>query len=874
MSVLMIAEKPSLAQSLAQILSNGRMNSRRNASSIVHEYRGSFLGNRNTMFKFTSVCGHLFTADFEPKYKNWDNTEPIDLYSARIVRVEANPKLHLVQFLQREARGCKYLVLWLDCDKEGENICFEIIDTVSSAMHISFYNPQAFFRAHFSAITPKDIRFAFDNLRLPNELESLSVQARQDLDLIVGCSFTRYQTRFFHGKYGDLDSSLISYGPCQVPTLTFCVDRDDEIKNFKSQPFWTLSAVVATIRFVEQFIDLKWMGEPEFSLQKIKQIHSGLKNVKNARIVSVEKTQKMMEKPKPLNTVEMLKVASAKFGIGPHTAMQIAEKLYTQGYISYPRTETTKYAKNFDFDDVLNILKSNRHWADDIKDLIAIGYNPSKSGHDAGDHPPITPLKSATSDELYGEQWKIYDYITRHFLATLSTKLISDVFTIVVKIGSESFQASYTEVVQPGFTRFLPKSSDTSDKSFRCVKEGDPVLVSEVKINDHMTQPPCHLSESELISLMEKHGIGTDASIPTHINNICQRNYVEISSDRRLIPTKLGILLVHGYRRIDNELVSSDIRSNMEKELNEIAKAKKSFDFVRQRNIDYYRIKFMYFVENINLMDELFGSHFTSVVETGKPFSKCGKCKRFMRLIETKPVRLICPACNETYNVPKDGTIKKFKEEKCPIDDFDLLYYNGNKMFIFCPNCYNDPPFEDMLKQSECFRCTNDSCQYSKRNNTLCQCLSCDYQGLLMLEQGSAPNWKFVCTKCTFSITLFKGISKIRIEKEKCENCQSNLIDLQDPKQKILPNGMKKFRGCLWCSSDLNSFADSLRVYSNTYRNLSQRNPHTRGRTQGRGRGRGGGRDGNNNGRGQSKATRGRGRGGTRRSNAGNYRGR
>lgn len=121
---------------------------------------------------------------------------------------------------------------------------------------------------------------------------------------------------------------------------------------------------------------------------------------------------------------------------------------------------------------------------------------------------------------------------------------------------------------------------------------------------------------------MEKHGIGTDASIPTHINNICQRNYVEISSDRRLIPTKLGILLVHGYRRIDNELVSSDIRSNMEKELNEIAKAKKSFDFVRQRNIDYYRIKFMYFVENINLMDELFGSHFTSVVETGKPFSK------------------------------------------------------------------------------------------------------------------------------------------------------------------------------------------------------------------------------------------------------------
>ena len=78
---------------------------------------------------------------------------------------------------------------------------------------------------------------------------------------------------------------------------------------------------------------------------------------------------------------------------------------------------------------------------------------------------------------------------------------------------------------------------------------------------------------------MEKHEIGTDASIPTHINNICLRNYVKISSGRQLIPPKLGILLVHGYRKIDNELVSSSIRSNLEKELNLIAKGQISSEF-------------------------------------------------------------------------------------------------------------------------------------------------------------------------------------------------------------------------------------------------------------------------------------------------------
>ena len=97
----MIAEKPSLAQSLAQILSNGNMTTRKNAACPVHEYKGIFYG-QNVLFKFTSVCGHVYTADFERRFKNWDTSDPVGLYSAKIVRVEANPKMKLVNFLQKE----------------------------------------------------------------------------------------------------------------------------------------------------------------------------------------------------------------------------------------------------------------------------------------------------------------------------------------------------------------------------------------------------------------------------------------------------------------------------------------------------------------------------------------------------------------------------------------------------------------------------------------------------------------------------------------------------------------------------------------------------------------------------------------------------
>merc|ERR1712130_611181 len=83
----------------------------------------------------------------------------------------------------------------------------------------------------------------------------------QELDLRIGCAFTRFQTRFFQGKYGDLDSSLISYGPCQTPTLGFCVDRHDEIQTFSPEDFWY---VVPTVELNPFRTDLEWKRKRVF----------------------------------------------------------------------------------------------------------------------------------------------------------------------------------------------------------------------------------------------------------------------------------------------------------------------------------------------------------------------------------------------------------------------------------------------------------------------------------------------------------------------------------------------------------------------------------------------------------------------------------
>jgi DNA topoisomerase-3 len=129
------------------------------------------------------------------------------------------------------------------------------------------------------AITEPDITKAMETLGSPNHNEALSVDARQEIDLKVGVAFTRFQTRYFHEKYGDLDSRLISYGPCQIPTLGFCVDRHDAIQRFSPESYWRL---VPTIQKNSVKIKLTWEREHVFDQQVANLFYSLVKKEKTA----------------------------------------------------------------------------------------------------------------------------------------------------------------------------------------------------------------------------------------------------------------------------------------------------------------------------------------------------------------------------------------------------------------------------------------------------------------------------------------------------------------------------------------------------------------------------------------------------------------
>ena len=211
-----------------------------------------------------------------------------------------------------------------------------------------------------------------------------------------------------------------------------------------------------------------------------------------------------------------------------------------------------------------------------------------------------------------------------------------------------------------------------------------------------MTTPPTYLTESELISRMEKYGIGTDASISTHIENIQKRYYVELIPGRKLKPTRLGLVLAQGYHLIDNSLVLPQIRSDIELECNKIAKGLADRDTVVKKTIEMFSAKFNYFVENVNKMDVLFSSSFAQLQDVGKPFTRCGHTRRYLQFITGPPPRLYNKTTETVYPLPIGGEIKQWTGRHCPVKgcNFELLLYNvGNpaRTFPLCPNCFNNP---------------------------------------------------------------------------------------------------------------------------------------------------------------------------------------
>ncbi|KAG9394971.1 DNA topoisomerase 3 beta [Carpediemonas membranifera] len=817
-TVFCVAEKPSLAESVAKLLSNNHV-TRGEGKFPVWQFTNDFNGKK-CQFKFTSVIGHVMSIDFPPESQSWDK-DPLELFDSKVVKVEANPKANVRQHLRTAAKGAHRVILWLDNDREGENICFEVLDAIRPVL--AKVSGKQIYRAIFSAITTQEVRHAMATLKDPNKDESDSVEARQELDLKIGVSFTRFQTRYFQAKFGDLDSRVISYGPCQTPTLGFTVARHDEIVRFKPQTHYTCTiAIPSGYKAGDNSAFQLAVSNPSYRVLMRSTKGSSVtktrvmaevdrcKAVNHATVSSIKKASGKIGRPGALNTVGMMKLASTWLSMSSDYTMALAEQLYISGAISYPRTESTRYPDSMDVTGLFRSFKTDPTFSRFVETYQgAIKVN--TGGVNMGDHPPITPTGHHPGPEISGDRARLYDMICRVFLASNAPNAQTESVTMTLTVGESEFKARETKVTKPGFRDVLlgfsdededdlPDEADRDVSGLPDVAAGETIPVVSVSTVQGVTRPPSYLTEAQLIDRMEKNGIGTDASIATHIKNIQERNYVTMT-DRRLVPTALGICLVHGYQQIDRSLVSPQIRADIERDIMTVAEGKMTLQALLTKALADYRARFVNFQRHVGDMEGLFSAKFSPLTETGRPFTKCGNCSHYMRFIHQRPPRLYCPTCEETINVPSDGAVKMLTGTFCPKDGYELIMVSlgsNQKSYPICPRCH-----DSKTDPTPCHTCTHTTCPMARAARLIGPCPDCAVSGSvgeLVLDRSNSGSgdWKAYCTRCNLVVDILKK-AKTLVLGDYCSKCGYRNITVTWPPHTQRTGG-ETASGCLVCS--------------------------------------------------------------------------
>ncbi|KAL1494433.1 hypothetical protein ABEB36_010032 [Hypothenemus hampei] len=686
MKYLNVAEKNDAAKNIAAILSRGNSNRRDGLSPYnkIYEFNAQVFGE-NCQMVMTSVSGHLLNYEFVSVYRNWQGCNPLALFDAPVIKSCPQGYTKVQKTLEREIRSCQGLIIWTDCDREGENIGFEIIKVCTDI------KPQLkIYRAKFSEITAASVFRALNNLGQPNKNISDAVDVRQELDLRTGAAFTRLQTlrlqQVFPQKLAD---KLISYGSCQFPTLGFVVERYQSIEDFIPETFWKIKMNHKVKDLITEFA---WKRERLFDKNSCQAILDHCKENPLATVESVESKPKSKWRPLPLDTVEMEKIISRKLKINAKETMKIAEKLYTQGFISYPRTETNIFPKELNLANLVEQQQNDNQWGPFARRVMTEGGpNPRHGKKSDQAHPPIHPIKYA--DHLQGNEKRIYEYIVRHFLACVHKDAQGFETTVNVDLAGEKFTAKGLIILEKNYLDVYIYEKWNA-KEINSYEQGQTFNPSTLEMAEGHTSPPKLLTEADLIALMEKHGIGTDATHAEHIETIKSREYVGLHENIYFVPGTLGMGLVEGYNDIGLEvsLAKPTLRADFENDLKLICDGLKDAEVVMREQIEKYKTVFRSVAEKMRLIDNKLANRLEDQPRDVGEINVAGNQEDFRPFLK-------CPKCG------KDMILRTKKD--------------GNSKFLSCmgyPECKTSLWFPAMVKNIEI---TDETCQQCGPNHKL-----------------------------------------------------------------------------------------------------------------------------------------------------------
>lgn len=578
------------------------------------------------------------------------------------VDVENNFELHYViprkvqkrvTALKKEAVKVSSVILATDEDREGEAIAWHL----TQALKI---DPENTKRIVFHEITKDAIAKALKNPREINHDLVGAQQARRVIDRLVGYKLSPFLWKKIRGG--------LSAGRVQSVAVKLIADREEEIKKFKPQEYWTITALLESDSQKEKTFEAtvsKINGKELDKLgikkeEKAKSIAEEIENA-NLTITSVIKKQAKRNPFAPFTTSTLQQTASRRLRFSAKQTMLLAQRLYEKGYITYMRTdslnlseESTAAAKNWINKELGSKYASSAPRAFKAKSKLA------QEAHEA--IRPTDPTKTPESTGLVDREKKIYELIWQRFVASQLPQAIFDATS--VEVTAEGAKNTYTlrangNILRfDGFLRIWP--SKITEKELPELSEGDSLTLHNIEPEQHFTEPPPRYNEASLVKTLEEYGIGRPSTYAPIISVIQDRGYVEKNTNRRFEPTETGVIVNKVLSEHFPDIVDVMFTANIEKDFDSVAKGKRAWQGIVEgfyvsfnENLEkkYEEVKKEEFVEKSDEKCETCGKDM--VVKYGR-FGKFLACSNYPECKTTKSLKsppqeigMKCPTCHK-----------------------------------------------------------------------------------------------------------------------------------------------------------------------------------------------------------------------------------
>jgi DNA topoisomerase-1 len=536
-------------------------------------------------FEVMASYGHV--RDLVPKDGAVDTANNFDMKYELISRNEKH-----VRAIAAALKKADALYLATDPDREGEAISWHLAEILKEK---GLLKGKSVKRVVFYEITQREVKNAVDN---PREISADLVnaqQARRALDYLVGFNLSPLLWRKVQPG--------LSAGRVQSPALRLICEREEEIRKFVPQEYWTIEArAEKELVFGARLVELDGKKLEQFTVTEAGGADAAKRKILDAargelKVAQVDKKQRRRNPAPPFTTSTLQQEANRKLGFTARRTMQTAQQLYegvdiggdTVGLISYMRTDSVNLAEE--------ALKEIRHVIMTEYGNKALPesarYYKAKSKNAQEAHEAIRPtsalrLPKSVTHALTPDQAKLYDLIWKRAVASQMNPAVFDTVTVELRAGvPHAFRANGSTLIESGFLAayniraetFVDRTAEDDEddeKRLPPLEQGDVVKLLEVLPEQHFTEPPPRYTEASLVKTLEEFDIGRPSTYASIISTLVAREYVHLEG-KAFIPTDVGMIVYRFLTEHFAHYVDYQFTAHLEDELDEISRGEREW---------------------------------------------------------------------------------------------------------------------------------------------------------------------------------------------------------------------------------------------------------------------------------------------------------